>query len=180
MSSNDLNDRELNGRGRAPLVSCVEDRKAASKQKLDDLRNHHSQCEVNYHQCLALIPGCRDGESQWDFSLDTAHKTEVSMTLLESAPYTTTIELYQAFRDAAYLEPPRLKVRLYHDVEMAEVIAWNRHRHWQPVYEYPNKSMYQPDEKLVLNRFLGEMLNHCRKLGIASGSACESIRINKN
>jgi uncharacterized protein YqiB (DUF1249 family) len=48
------------------------------------------------------------------------------------------------------------------------------------VYSYPNPNMYQPDEKLALNRFLGELLFHCRKLGIARNVICESIRINKN
>ena len=46
---------------------------------------------------------------------------------------------------------------------MAEVIAWDNHRHWLPVYTYPNAKMYQADEKLALNRFLGDWLTYFRK-----------------
>ena len=147
---------------------------------LDGLMNHHTQCELNYHRCLALVPGYRDGEMQWSFEIDGAKGVKVRLTLLEAAPYTSTIELAQDFLEDSFVQPCRLKVRLYHDVEMAEVVAWDRHRHWHPVYEYPNKAMYQPDEKMVLNRFLGELLYFCRKLGIAQAGACESIRISKN
>lgn len=167
----------------------VEDRQAASQKKLKGLSNHHSQCEINYHRCIVLVPDCRNGVSKWVFSLGEDAKNNVLITLLESAPYTTTIDLSQNFAPlvdqsgddlSGYLSPARLKIRLYHDVEMAEVIAWDRHRHWQPVYEYPNRLMYQPDEKMVLNRFLGELLYHCRKLGIAHDDVCDSIHINRH
>ncbi len=144
-----------------------------------NLRLHHSQCEINYHLCMALAPGCRNGETLWQFSLDAGQHTRVRLTVHESAPYTTTLELVQELAQRSYIEAPVLRVRLYHDVEMAEVIGWNRHRHWLPVYSYPNRQMYQRDEKLALNRFLGEFLVHCRKLGIAHSPVCESIRINK-
>lgn len=144
-----------------------------------DLRSHHSQCEMNYHLCMALVPGCRSGSALWRFALDSVQRAEVTLSLCESAPYTSTVDITQQIVQRSYLEAPRLRVRLYHDVEMAEVIGWNRHRHWLPVYQYPNRYMYHPDEKLALNRFLGELLVHCRKLGIARDPVCESIRINK-
>ncbi len=167
---------------------CVEDRKTAREQKLKGLLNHHSRCEINYHRCLALIPGYRTGTNHWVLSFgggDSGGTSKVTLKLLELAPYTTTLELYKDFGDTPsvygqYLQPSRLKLRLYHDAGMAEVVAWGKHRHWQPVYEYPNKGMYQPDEKMVLNQFLGELLYHCRYLGAVQDGVCESIRINKN
>ena len=145
-----------------------------------DLQEHHGQCEINYHRCMALIPGCRTGNESWRFTMDVQPQVDVLVKLLEDAPYTTTVEITQCNQDAVYLQSPRLRVRLYHDAEMAEVIGWNRDRHWLPKYPYPNKGMYQPDEKLSLNRFLADLLVHCRKLGIAANPICESIRINKN
>lgn len=144
-----------------------------------NLQLHHSQCEINYHMCMALVPGCRNGLTQWQFHLDAEQRTRVVLSLFESAPYTTTLELTQEVVQRSYLGTPSLRVRLYHDVGMAEVIGWDRHRHWLPVYQYPNRQMYHRDEKLALNRFLGELLVHCRKLGIAHDPICESIRINK-
>lgn len=151
----------------------------AQRCKPVDLRLHHSQCEMNYHLCMALTPGCRSGVMQWHFTLDSHHNTQVHMRVVESAPYTTTMELLQENAQRPYIQSPRIGVRLYHDAEMAEVTGWNGHRHWLPVYQYPNRHMYQRDEKLALNRFLGELLVHCRKLGIARDPICESIRINK-
>lgn len=151
------------------------------KQSLTvSLPDHHSRCEINYHLCMALFPGCRGEQTLWSFSLDTVRETAVRVELEEAAPYTSTLLITQTYLAPFYLQAPQLRVRLYHDVGMAEVIAWNRHRHWRPVYQYPNPNMYQPDEKMALNRFLGELLVHCRKLGIARNAICESIRINKN
>lgn len=157
------------------MSSC----RVAPRPKPVDLPSHHSQCEMNYHLCMTLVPGCRSGVAQWRFCLDSSPGSHVLIQLVESAPYTTTIELTQESAQRSYMTSPCIKVRLYHDVEMAEVIGWNRHRHWLPVYQYPNRHMYQRDEKLALNRFLGELLVHCRKLGIAEDAVCESIRINK-
>ena len=151
-----------------------------------NLEGHHTQCEFNYHLCMSLIPGCRSGRELWGFVTGNDEpldeQLKVTLKLLESAPYTTTIDIVQ-HQGASYIEPSKIRVRLYHDVEMAEVVGWDHrshwHRHWLPVYEYPNQKMYQPDEKLALNRFLGEWLSYCRKLGIACETFCECGRIPK-
>lgn len=145
-----------------------------------DLADHHARCEINYHLCMALFPGCRGEQTSWSFTLDGLRDAAVRAELEEVAPYTSMLLIKQTYLAPFYLQAPQLRVRLYHDVGMAEVIAWNRHRQWRPVYQYPNPNMYQPDEKMALNRFLGELLVHCRKMGIARNPICESIRINKN
>ncbi len=48
---------------------------------------------------------------------------------------------------------------------MAEVTDFQRERHFSGRYRYPNVRMHQPDEKLQINRFLGEWLAH----GLAHG-----------
>ena len=60
---------------------------------------------------------------------------------------------------------PCLTVRMYHDAKVAEVLAWEGHRRLRPRYEYPNRSMYQSDEKLQINQFLGECLSLCLNKG---------------
>lgn len=161
------------------MVKVLERNRA--KQSLTvSLPDHHARCELNYHHCMALFPDCRGEKKVWSFALDTLKETLVRVELEEVAPYTSTLLITQSYLAPLYFQAPQLRVRLYHDVGMAEVIGWNRHRHWRPVYSYPNPNMYQPDEKLALNRFLGELLFHCRKLGIARNVICESIRINKN
>ncbi len=131
-----------------------------------NLKHHHTQCELNFHLMMGLVPNCRES-ALWQFHLDDAAATAVVIQRIDEAPFTTTLEITQVSQFSV-LSPPKIQVRLYHDVEMAEVVAWDNHRHWQPVYSYPNKRMYQRDEKLALNRFLGEWLVYCRKLGLSS------------
>lgn len=134
-----------------------------------DLKHHHSQCELNFHLAMGLVQNCRSGMREWQFELPTpSYPLSVKIILLDSAPYTSTFKITQTCNEYSYLHLPILTVRLYHDVEMAEVVAWDNHKHWYPVYSYPNNKMYHRDEKLALNRFFGEWLVHCRKLGISS------------
>ncbi len=58
-----------------------------------------------------------------------------------------------------------LGVRMYHDATVAEVIEWEGHKGIRPRHEYPNRYMYQSDEKAQLNRFLGELLEFCLTQG---------------
>ena len=155
-----------------------------------NLKDHHGQCEINFHLLMTLVPECRESSTQWRFSMDSSLVQAVaSFQRIDLSPYTTTLRITQhrspsSYTEAstrqtdsytsvstkrmpAYLMPPSLTVRLYHDVEMAEVVAWDNHRYWHPVYSYPNSRMYHRDEKLALNRFLGEWLVCCRKLGVS-------------
>jgi len=56
-------------------------------------------------------------------------------------------------------------VRLYHDASVAEVVKCQRYQSFSPRYEYPNVDMHQIDEKVQMNRFLGELLSHCLSHG---------------
>ena len=134
-----------------------------------NLKSHHSQCEINYFLFTNLIPGARHDRSQWEYFLPASSRktSRVVIKRIDVARYTTTLEITQLDSEREFCAKPRLIVRLYHDVEMAEVVAWDNHRHWDPVYSYPNRKMYHRDEKLALNRFLGEWLVHCRKLGLS-------------
>lgn len=128
-----------------------------------DLRSHHALCEMNFHQLIRLLPGIKRGVDQWSFAAGNYHPNfEINVRVIEDAPYTTTIEVEQ---NHVSIVTPRIVVRLYHDVSMAEIVSWDHHRYWLPEYPYPNPKMYHPDEKLALNRFLGDWLDFCRKQG---------------
>ncbi|MEY4589216.1 MAG: hypothetical protein RL497_1292 [Pseudomonadota bacterium] len=131
-----------------------------------NLKDHHAQCELNFHRFLHLLPGYRDGQNVWSYFLGSNQQHKINIRMLESAPYTSTLEVRQQQTGGEVFSQGTWRIRMYHDVEMAEVVGWDRHQHWHAQYEYPNPKMYQPDEKLALNRFLGEWLEHCRKQGI--------------
>lgn len=128
-----------------------------------DLRGHHALCEMNFHMLLCLLPGLKQGVDTWSFEAGTGQcSLKVEVNVIETCPYTTTIDVRQ---DHLSVHTPRIVVRLYHDVNMAEIISWDHHRHWAAQYDYPNKKMYHPDEKMALNQFLSDWLQHCKNEG---------------
>ena len=140
-----------------------------------DLSGHHALCEVNFHRFLNLMPGFDDGRRDWAFHIAHPLDLRIDLHVVEVAPYTTTVEVVQSQGKVSFMTPARMRVRLYHDAAMAEVVGWNRHRHWLPRYDYPNKHMYHPDEKLSLNRFLGDWLCFCRKQGMVVIGNCDQV-----
>ena len=133
-----------------------------------NIKDHHALCEMNFHCVVRLLPGLRDGVERWSFSAgEESEALNVSVEVLEAAPYTTTIMMQQCrVGGNEYLCEPRIVIRLYHDVGMAEIVSWDNHRHWQPQYCYPNDKMYLPNEKFALNQFLSEWLQYCRQQGL--------------
>ncbi len=105
-------------------------------------------------------------DDQWTFgvSLPNGQSAQVDVLVVERCKYTTTVVLTQKGL-ASWLDAHQMSVRIYLDAQVAEVIACQRGRHFQSIYEYPNKKMYQQDEKVQLNRFLGEWLSHCLNFG---------------
>ena len=59
-----------------------------------------------------------------------------------------------------------IDVRAYHDAGMLEVGAFQSQSRIQARYSYPNKQMFQQDEKLQQNEFLGDWLAHCQANGL--------------
>ncbi|WP_447893632.1 MULTISPECIES: DUF1249 domain-containing protein [unclassified Vreelandella] len=133
-----------------------------------DLKSLQGECSANYARLLRLV-GTMEAGQQRDINLHTRdqHLGVLHLAVLEQAPYTTMVEVTQSGPLDSVLEGPKMRVHLYHDVRMAEVTDFQRERHFNGRYRYPNAKMHQPDEKLQLNRFLGEWLAH----GLAHGHA---------
>lgn len=140
------------------------ERRAMAERKVSvDLSGHHALCEMNYHSFMRMLPGIREDCDNWAFHAGDAKSTfRVQVHVLEIAPYTTTLVILQ---DHDCLASARFVIRLYHDVEMAEIVAWDQHRNWLPQYAYPNQKMYHRDEKLSLNQFLHDWLSFYRENG---------------
>lgn len=63
---------------------------------------------------------------------------------------------------------PVMKLRLYHDARMVEVISSQHISNIKPRYDYPNDNMHQPDEKQQILLFLKEWLQLCLQQGQVS------------
>ena len=114
----------------------------------------------NYDKLMELIPDVRRLEGKFVFENDDS--VELQLSILEHTKYTTTIELTLLLRvNSAWVRDPCLKVRVYHDAQVAEVIAYQNQSHFEPVYPYPNPRMFNRFEKRRLNEFLSRLLDHC-------------------
>lgn len=135
-----------------------------------DLKTLQGECTANYLRMTRLLGALEAGEVR---EVPLAGHAERFGTLwlevAERAPYTTIVRVAQTGVLDAFVDSPRMTVHLYHDVRMAEVTDFQRQRHFSGRYRYPNPRMHQPDEKLQLNRFLGEWLDH----GLAHGHAVD-------
>lgn len=138
-----------------------------------DLSGLQATCAANYARLMRLLPSMRGAPDGRRVALSQGEQMFGVLTLevLESCPYTTTLQVSQD-GGLAGLPMPRLEVRVYHDARMAEVVASDRVRHLRSRYPYPNGNMHQPDEKAQLNLFLGEWLGHC----LACGHGLQPVR----
>ncbi len=134
-----------------------------------DLVQQHALCEINYARLLKLLPEFQEQDyfrlSITHGSEQRSHTSELKIKVLQRAPYTTLISIKIAMPWSHWFSTPDLEVRLYHDAQMAEVVMAQKVRQFSLVTEYPNKRMALPNEKLVLNQFLSELLDFCMSGG---------------
>ena len=141
---------------------------AVGKRYTPDLRKMLSDCEINYHRLIRLLPQL-DDEEKWLFGVEASseHLRQVSICVVERSKYTTTVAVAQESLLVDWVPKPTITVRLYHDAQMAEVLSFERNRYLRGTYEYPNAQMFQRDEKAQQNAFLGEWLEFCLRAGRA-------------
>lgn len=131
-----------------------------------DLSAAQAECESNYWRLQRLLHGFREDDRC--FAIGANLQMHVCVT--ERSPYTTFIDIEQAQTAiptlVSHATVLKLSVRVYHDAQMAEVVAFAHSQRILPRYDYPNPAMHQPDEKSQWNRFLGEWLSHCLQHGV--------------
>ena len=116
--------------------------------------------ESNYSKLTDLLPGL--SVRQAPFVIAVTGLPLIYVEILEQNPYTSTVHIRQSMAAGQpWVCDLRMKVRLYHDARVAEVIAYQGVRAMRPFYPYPNPKMFQPYEKRRVNQFLAEWLRHC-------------------
>ena len=115
-------------------------------------------CGRNYHGLLKLLPDV-DTESL-DYCFNTTQG--VFRIVIEAcSPFTTTLNCRHVPLQMPEVFNATLRVRLYHDVQVAEVLSCRQHSQLRAKYPYPNEDMYQPDEREQHDRFLAEWIGFC-------------------
>lgn len=116
-------------------------------------------CEANYARMMRLLPDVDTEHMQYQFS--AGHSLQYQIRIIESARYTSTLEMQQVSATGPKFLQPTMHVRLYHDARVAEVIKNQRVGSLKASYPYPNQSMHQKNEKQMVNQFLAEWLKFC-------------------
>jgi uncharacterized protein YqiB (DUF1249 family) len=127
-----------------------------------DLSGHLADCEVNFRRLQQLLPADIEAGDSLRFGVAGS---AVELLIKERAPYTTMLEIRLQKPLFLDLPAPALNVRMYHDARLAEVMGASGLRPLKPRYTYPNAGMFQRDEKVQQNTYLGEWLSLCLELG---------------
>lgn len=140
---------------------------ALNRRYVPDLKKMSAACEGNYLRLNKLLPNFELGYEK-TFTLQSEHhQGRVTLEVVESFRYTSTVKVIQQSESSSWLQSPSMLVRLYHDARSAEVTSYQNQRRIEGKYHYPNRQMRLPDEKAQLNQFLAEWLTHCLKYGHA-------------
>lgn len=148
-----------------------------NRRYVPDLKKMAAACEGNYIRLNKLLPdfelGCEKSflmnmaSGNDSAAVSSGLEVKITLKVIESFPYTSTIELIQQGVCPGWVTPPSMLVRVYHDARSAEVTSYQNQKRIQGKYRYPNPQMRMPDEKAQLNQFLAEWLTHCFKYGHA-------------
>ncbi|UCE90120.1 MAG: DUF1249 domain-containing protein [Pseudomonadota bacterium] len=111
--------------------------------------------ERNYVALMDLFEGLRR-----DSGTLASAKLQLEMQVIERSRYTTEISLHHSFHNRIPAVPDQsMRVRVYHDAQLAEVVSYQGVDRLLPEYVYPNDEMLHRDEKRQANMLLHEWLS---------------------
>jgi uncharacterized protein YqiB (DUF1249 family) len=119
-------------------------------------------CESNYQKLFRLIPNlCMLDNTAIGL---TDNKPALHLDILERNPYTLTIELSHCFKQQlSELIAPAVRIRVYLDAQLAEVIRDHDRPTVERLYRNPGRALEIQEYKWQLNYFLQKWLDHCLK-----------------
>ncbi len=122
-----------------------------------------SLCERNYAQLMPLLPVHRELGAAVSIAVTPFETYQIRIT--ELGKFTTTVRIEHQTEHTLRWLRPEFDARIYHDAQLAEVIACQKVRRFKAVYDYPNTEMLQPDEKRQINLLLRDWLTLCHRRG---------------
>ena len=117
-------------------------------------------CESNYQKLFCLIP---DLCSFQDHATGkTTDKPSLYLTIIDRSKHTLTVELSHRFeKNLENLMEPAVKIRIYLDANLAEVLKDHARTDVSKVYKDPGQIIEIMNYKWRLNYFLQKWLDHC-------------------
>ncbi len=119
-------------------------------------------CESNYQKLFKLIPELMGFEK---YAMGTApNNAALYLDIIEQSPYTITIELSYSFHEnLEHLLSPTVSIRLYLDLQLAEVLSDHARASVKLVFKNVGMCREIMNYKWRLNYFLHKWLDHCLK-----------------
>ncbi len=130
-----------------------------TRRQLHDLARLHSECELNYARLQRLMPDPLNLDRSIRVDFTHGYDSGMQITVEEVTRYTHLLSIVADSVRPRWLPEIQIKVRIYHDARMAEVVEWcsDRTIPWALAETPP---MQAPDEKWQWNMFLSDLLSH--------------------
>ncbi len=120
--------------------------------------------EINYRLLLKLVTELDALPDEVLLQGDESHVVTVSV--VERCKFTTSITLRHDLKSHdLFVTNPSVKIRIYHDARLAEVVACQQGSKFFAVYPFILAKVPFQNEKRDVNLFLREWLNHCLAQG---------------
>lgn len=129
------------------------------RKYVPNLPNMLAVCDANYMRLIKLLPDCDTEQLHYQFGVTSGLRYQIR--IVECSRYTSTLDLQQMPDQLPDFLQPSMRVRIYHDAKMAEVLTCQHIGNFDSSYSYPNNQMHQKNEKEMVNRFLAEWLIFC-------------------
>ena len=136
----------------------------ARKQQLN-LTRLHEECERNYRRLQRIIPESKILGATTRLYCEGQSSSGMILEIIEVTKYTSTVLIIADRAGPRWLTEIEIKVRIYRDAQMAEVIEWCSDR-TIPWALSETTAMHERDEKWQWNMFLSELLCHGLRFGV--------------
>tara|TARA_B110000967_G_scaffold209297_1_gene264807 strand:- start:1403 stop:1843 length:441 start_codon:yes stop_codon:yes gene_type:complete len=136
----------------------------ARKQQLN-LTRLHEECERNYRRLQRVIPESKILGATTRLYCEGQSSSGMILEIIEVTKYTSTVLIIADRAGPRWLTEIEIKVRIYRDAQMAEVIEWCSDR-TIPWALSETTAMHERDEKWQWNMFLSELLCHGLRFGV--------------
>ena len=128
-----------------------------------DLFAHLARCEANYSRLRKLLRRSRSSEFQSRTVEFANGSASLRFEHSRISRYTSSVVIRQTSTET--LTNLNLKLHVYHDTKAAEVVSYQRHHDFRVLETRPAPPRTQRFEKIEMNRFLTELLDHCLTFG---------------
>ncbi len=117
-------------------------------------------CESNFQKLFCLIPDLCSFKKH--ATGNTENKPTLYVNIIERSKHTLTVELSHCFNhNLENLMEPAIKIRIYLDARIAEVLRDYKRTDVSQVFKDPGQSVEIMNYKWRLNYFLQKWLDHC-------------------